>query len=963
MSSKLSTASVPKTACLFFCFLFLALYANSQEIKLDTTQLKQDSLKTKILKDSLGIANHILKVKVDSVLQNLIKPEMKQEEVMAIMDSVYKAAGIQLPGNRNQGNMPPEMQADIPGNKGLAPNKEKENKNSFDAKIEFEAIDSIRFDINDKNVHLYKEAKIIYEKVNLEADKIEVQFNENLMNAEASIDSSGKVVKKAIFSEGQKTYKSEQIKFNYKTKKGYIKGVQSLENEGYIRGGEVKKLENDNVNIHKGSFTTCDCEDCPHFEFRFKKSKVIPNNKIITGPAYFVIENIPTPLFIPFGLFPTRPDQISGIVMPSPGESTNKGFYLQNGGYYWSINDYLDLKVLADIYSYGSWAIKPTMNYAKRYKYRGSVSLAYAVNKTKDREGSGKDFSIKWSHSQDAKARPNSRFSANVNIVSSKFNDNNPTSENDYLSNTFQSSISFQTKIAGKHSLTLNGSHSQNTKTKKVNITLPEMSFSVNRFHPFRAKNKSGNLKWYDNISVQYSMRARNTVSIADSLLFKPGALKQFRNGIQHTIPISSNIKVLKHFNLTSSINFTDRMYFSRTIKRMEPKLNDEGVEEATLVKDTIAGFNNVLDYRLSASLNTKIYGMLNFKKGPVRAFRHVVTPSVSFSYTPDFSTKKWGYYDYYYTNLQKTDSVKYSYYDGYIYGVPSSRKQGVISFSISNNIEIKVPSKKDTITGMKKVVLIENFTISTSYDMNKDSLNWSKISMSGRTTLFKKLRINYSSVWDPYVLNADGQNINRFEWAVNRRLFRLVSSRWTLGLSYRFDSQTIGKNRKKKKNISQIDPNKEQLLKQLAARGESGVIQNDPALIARMEEIQNNPNQYIDWDIPWQINLNYNYSRSVGITYKDFIQNKDVRVTQTLGVQGNVSLTPKMKIGFRTGYDFENKEISYTSLNIYRDLHCWDMSFNWIPMGQRASWSFTIKIKASLLKDFKYEKRKQFWD
>jgi hypothetical protein len=487
-------------------------------------------------------------------------------------------------------------------------------------------------------------------------------------------------------------------------------------------------------------------------------------------------------------------------------------------------------------------------------------------------------------------------------------------------------------------------------------------------------KNKAGGLKWYDNISMQYSMRARNTVSIADSLLFKPGALKRFRNGIQHTIPISSNIKVFKHINLTTSLNVTNRMYFSKTTKRMEATTNEEGKEVATLVKDTISGFNNVLDFRFSSSLNTRIYGMLNMKRGPIKALRHVISPSVNFSYTPDFSDKKWGYYDYYYTNLDKTDSTKYSYYDGYIYGTPSGRKQGVISFSIGNSLEIKVRSKKDTITGMKKIKLIESFTISTSYNMNKDSLRWSKISMSGRTTLFKKLRITYASTWDPYALNAAGNNINRSEWSVNRRLLRLVSSRWSLGLDYQFSSSTIGKKKGGKKGKrgkgglrpemdSRMDPRMEQIKKEMAARGESGIIENDPALMERMEEIRNNPDQYLDWAIPWSINLNYNFSRSVGIKYIDFIKKKTVRTTQTLGVNGNVSITKKWKIGFRSGYDFENKKISYTSLNIYRDLHCWEMSFNWIPMGARASWNFTIRIKSSLLKDFKYEKRKQFWD
>lgn len=822
----------------------------------------------------------------------------------------------------------------------------KKSEKALDAKVEYESIDSLIFDVETKSVVLYNQAEIKYEKINLKADKVTIKFMDNLLQASGLTDSTGKISGNPIFDDGDQTFKSKSLNYNYKTQKGLIKGVVTEDEKGFIHGKTVKKLANNNVNIQYGAFTTCTNEEHPHFAFNFTKSKVIPNDKIITGPANLVIEGVPTPLYLPFGLFPIKPGQRSGIIFPTYGESTNRGFYLENGGYYWAINDYIDFKLVGDIYTRGSWAIKPTLNYAKRYKYRGSLNLSYAVNKI----GRGtsveksKDFSIRWSHAQDGKARPNSRFSANVNIVSSQQNRFNPTSTQDYLSNTFQSSISYQTKLAGKHQLTLNANHSQNTGTHMVNITLPQVSFSVRRFYPFRKKAKTGGLKWYDNISVNYTMNARNTISIADSLLFQPGVLSEFRNGIQHIIPISSSIKFLKHFNFTTSVNFKDRWYFSKTTKELITEQLEDGRDTSFVIKDTIPGFNNVYDFSLTARITTKLFGTLNFKKGWLRAVRHVITPSVSFSYSPDFSEEKWGYYDYYYKDATKTDSVQYSYYDRYIYGAPSRGKQGRISFSISNNLEIKVRSKKDTITGVKKINLIDNFRISGSYDMTRDSLKWSTISMSGRTRIFDKLNITYRSTWDPYVVDSANHNINQTEWSVNRRPLRLKGTNWNLGLDYRFSSK-----RKSGSDKGTVPIN------------ESGLANNP--LRSEYEDILYNPDNYLDWNRSWSVSLSYNLTYSTNIKYLNFVKEKTSALIQTVSLRGDVSITPKWKLVFSTGFDFKSKRLSYTSLNIYRDLHCWEMRFNWIPFGRRKSWNFTINVKSSVLQDLKLTKRKDFRD
>ncbi len=808
------------------------------------------------------------------------------------------------------------------------------------SKIKCAAIDSIRFNVVEHKVYLFNEGEIDYEKINLKANYVDVDFDKSLVFAIGVPDSNGKIIGSPVFTEGDQSYKSKEMRYNYDTKKGLIKHVFTQDGEGYIHGEVIKKMETGEINVKSGSYTTCNREDHPHFEFKYNKSKFIPGKKIITGPAYLVIEGVPTPLFIPFGLFPNKTGQRSGIVIPTYGESANRGFYLENGGYYWAINDYFDFKLTGDIYTRGSWAVKPNLRYRKRYKYNGSFNLGYATNIV-GQEGSAdyqkrKDFSIRWIHSQDPKARPNSKFSANVNIVSNKFNQFNPTTTEQFLSNTFQSSVAYQKNWNGRIFLTANASHSQNTKTKKVNLTLPEVSLSINRFYPFRSKSKVGQLKWYNNISVNYSMNTRNTILIEDSLLFKPEALSKFQNGIKHSIPISSTIKILKYFTMTNSVNVTDRMYFEKTKKYWSNDTvwtTDSTYYVGQEIVDTIPGFNNVLDFSINSSINTKIYGMLAFKKGPIRAIRHVFTPSIGFSYTPDFGSDKWGYYDSYIDG--EGNEVDYSKFEKGIYGAPPGEKSGRMNFSFSNNLEIKVPSKKDTITGMKKIKLIDNFTISGSYDLSRDSLNWSKIRMSGRTKLFNNLNITYSSSWDPYILDSAGtRNLNQFEWVVNKRFLRLDNTTWNLGLSFSLNSKKLQKKR-----------------------------ESDKGSKRELADINENLDQYIDWNIPWSLNINYNLRYTNNNKYINYQKTSEDQLVQTLGFSGDVNITPKWKIGFRSGYDFESKKLSYTSLNIYRDLHCWQMRFNWIPMGPRKSWNFTLNVKSSILQDLKLEKKKDFRD
>ncbi|MCK5766537.1 MAG: LPS-assembly protein LptD [Bacteroidales bacterium] len=826
--------------------------------------------------------------------------------------------------------------------------------NALQYRVDFESIDSLHFDMKNHKVFMYNEATIDYDDINLKANYVEMDFNKTEIFASGIPDSTGMERGQPIFVQGESEFRSQTMRYNYESKKALIRNVTTQDGEGTIRGDVIKKMPNNEANIKGGSYSTCPSCENRDFEFRYFKSKVIPGKRIVTGPAYLVVEDVPTPLFLPFGFFPIRQGQSSGIILPTWGESTERGFYFEGGGYYWAINDYVDLKVVGDIYTGGSWAVKPSTRYKKRYKYSGAFEFLYAINIVGEEGQSDyrrdRDYQIRWKHQQDKKARPNSTFTANVNIRSRKSNYYNPTTAQDYLSNTFQSSVAYQTSFSGKYFLTLNANHSQNTKTKLMTITLPEVSFNVNRMYPFRKQNRSGRMKWWEDISVNYTANMKNTVTIADSLLFQSETVDQVQNGIKHSIPISSSVKLLKHFTWTNSINMNDRMYF-KTIEKnwVDTVFSGNDTIPGYVREDTISGFRNAFDASFSSSITTKLYGMYQFgKRFPVQAIRHVITPKVSFTFTPDWGDPYWGYYKSYYDpNLE--EDVEYSIFEGSVYGSPPRDKSGRVNFSLSNNLEMKVRSRKDTVTGTKKIKLIDNFTISTSYDVAKDSLNWSKLKLSGRTTLFKGFDIRYSSSWDPYILDSTGtHNLDQFEWNVNRRLLRLDQTDWNFSANLQLSPDMF------KKKGGELEARKEEL-KETA---------EDLELSDELESIYNNYDDYIDWDIKWRLNLTYNLRYSTTLKYTNQVnKERQENLVQTLGLSGDFNITPKWKIGFRTGWDFEAADLSYTSINIYRDLHCFEMRFNWIPIGGRQSWNFALNVKANMLQDLKLQRKKDFRD
>jgi len=797
---------------------------------------------------------------------------------------------------------------------------------AISSKIDYLATDSIRIQLNEQKVYLYRNVEILYEDITLKAGYVEIDFKKNVLFAEGILDSLGKEIQRPVFTQGAQTFVARSMQYNFKTKKGLIKEIITQEGESYLHGSVVKRYADNTTNIKSGKYTTCPNEH-PHYEIRFFKAKVIPNDKIVTGPAFLVIEDVPTPLILPFGFFPTKKGQVSGILLPTYGQSTKRGFYFENGGYYWGVNDYFDLAFRGTIYTRGSWGASVGSNYKKRYKYEGNVNVSYAVilQGEKDLDFSrSSSFFIKWEHKQDPKARPNSSFRANVNAGSSNYNTYNATSAQDYLSNDFESSIAYQTSFGqGRYNFAASLGYKQNTGTKEVLLRAPEISFSVNRFYPFRKKGAT-RLRWWDNISVNYVMNAQNKINTYDSIFLSAYTLNNMQNGMQHVIPISSNIKVLKYFTWNNTATYTERWYLQSIEKHFF-----RDVDTSYIAIDTMRGFIAARDYRFSSTLSTRLYAMYQMKRGPLKAIRHVISPSVNFTYLPDFGKPSWGYYGY-----TVSDTLghyqRYSRFEGGIYGTPPDGRSGKVNFALSNNLEMKVRSRKDTLTGTKKVMLIEDLTIRAGYDLAKDSMNWDNITISGRTKLFKRIDINYAGAWDLYAVDTSGARINKFEWEVNHRLLRLSSYQWMFSVGFTLSDNDFNKN-KKGQSTTTTQP--------------SGF----------------HPIPVVDYNNPWSVTVNYNltYANRWNASKVNYVPD----TIQTLNINGDISITPKWKFGFTTGYDFDNKDFSYTSINIYRDLHCWEMVFNWIPMGARQSYNFTIRVKASVLKDLKLEKKTDFRD
>jgi lipopolysaccharide assembly outer membrane protein LptD (OstA) len=826
------------------------------------------------------------------------------------------------------------------------------SKNAIEDKVIYDAKDSIIVNVKSRTAYLFGEAVVFYDDLELRADYIEMSFETMELYACGVADSAGNMHGYPVFKQGESFFKTHEIKYNFKTTKGFIRQVITIEGDGYIHGEKVKKLDDNTSFIKKGKYTTCEL-DHPHFEIAFTKAKVVANDKIVTGPAYLSFGGIPTFLAIPFGYFPIQKGRRSGIIMPTIGESSNRGFYLENLGFYFGISDNIDLLLAGDVYTNGSWGAKVRSNYVFRYKCTGNVNVSFAQNffgeKYTNTRYNTNDFKLYWDHKQDAKSHPTTRFSAHIDIVSRTFNTYNPSSVNDYLSNQYTSKLNLSTSAKGIFYVDITAAYTQNTKTGTVDLSLPDLSMSVNQFYPFRKKNKTSALKWYDNISIKWSSQFINKISTQDSMLLEPETWENMQLGMRHSIPITIPIKIAKLINWNTTINLNEKWYLQSERQIFDTIMQEEmPVSVINRVQDR--KFYALHELSLSTALTTKVYFMYQFKKGGLKAIRHVMSPNLSFSYSPNLSGNTYGEY----FNTITGQKVRYSYFDRSIFGGVSSSSSAIAKLSIGNNLEMKVKSRKDTITGTKKVVLLENVTLSAYYDFAADSLNWSLFTISGRTTLFKQLYLTFNIGFDPYCYNDQGIRINKTELQQNKRLLRFASSDISVGLNWTLNKEffTGKKSKEKEKKTQQTE--------ELFTENTLGM-----------------PNKRPDFSNPWSLTLNYTFAYTVrdnnfyyvnslhyqrmGITEETAAKKYNGNIIQTLNISGDINITKKWKIGFTTGYDFTQKDLSYTSLDVYRDLHCWEMRFNWIPFGMRRGWSFTINVKASVLQDLKYNMKRDF--
>ncbi len=787
--------------------------------------------------------------------------------------------------------------------------------NAITSIVYYSAKDSTINDLQKRITYLFGEASVKYEDMELQADYIEVDFKNNQLYASGVADSTGRVHGSPVFIQGADHYRAQEIMYNFTTKKGKITKVITTQDEGFIHGEQVKKMGDDIAFLKNGKYTTCELDN-PHFEVDFTKAKLIQNDKIVIGPAYLSFTGVPTPLAIPFGFFPLEKGRRSGFVMPSIGESANLGFYLQDLGFYFAISDNIDLWVGGDIYTRGSWAVKAKSNYVFRYKCQGNLELGFHQTRVGDRLDStlkwSNDYKIYWDHKQDMKSHPTTRFNAHIDIVSANYSRYNLTSTSDYLSNQFTSSINVSTSAGGIFFVDATMSYAQNTGTHIVNFKLPDLSMSVVQFYPFRKKDKTGSLKWYDNISMKWSSQLTGQIDTYDSLFLKTQTWNDFNVGMKHTIPLTIPIKIAKLINWNTTATLVEKWYLQSYTKDM---VIDTLAEAAYVNQHFQRGFKALHDVSVSSSFTTKVYFMYTFKKGGLQAIRHIITPNLNFTYRPDLSEGTRGTY----WNPITGELVDYSYFDNAIFGSVTSGTQALAQLSFGNNVEIKVRSRKDTITGYKKVPIIDNLNISMNYNFAADSLNWSKLTLTGRSTLFKQLYLTYNFAFDPYIIGENGRSVNRTEWKENHRLFRFSSTNLSVALNWRIDQNTF----KKKKTSDN------------ATNGQNG----------QQEESQ-----------PWNLTLNYTFTYGINDNiYYYMLRDTNLynnNMVHTVNVMGNVNITKKWKVGFTTGYDFVQKSLSYTSIDIYRDLHCWEMSLNWVPFGYRKGISFTINVKAAVLKD-----------
>ena len=837
-------------------------------------------------------------------------------------------------------------------------------KEPLDAPVIYEASDSIVF-TKDGYAHLYGEGKVNYQNIELTSAVITMNMDSSTVFAKGVADTTGVETGTPIFKDGETPYESKIMRYNFKTKKGFINNIVTQQGEGYVTSEEGKKGADDEIYMRHGKYTTCDNHEHPHFYLRLSMAKVRPKKNVVFGPAQLVVEDVPLPIAVPFGFFPFNSSYSSGFIMPTYGDEMNRGFYLRDGGYYFAISDQMDLKVLGEIFTKGSWGLSAASNYNKRYKFSGSFNASYLVTKTGEKNmpdySVSKDFRIQWSHRQDAKANPNSSFSASVNFATSSYDRSSLSSlynPQQYSQNTKASSVSYSRnfpEIGLNISSTFN--ITQNTRDSSLSMTLPDVNISLNRIYPFKRKKSVGDERWYEKISLQYTGSITNSISTKDNLLFKT-PLTQWENGMQHKIPVSATFNLFKYINIVPSFNYTERWY----LRKVKQSYDASPTSRDHVKRDTINGFNRLYDYNLSLQMNTKLYGMYKplFMKSKELQIRHVFTPTVSYTYTPDFGKSRYGYYDTYtYTDEDgEVRTVEYSPYEGAVYGYPGKNMSQNISFSVDNNIEMKMKSDKDT-TGYKKISLIDQLGASLSYDVaNK---RWSDLSMNLRLKLTKSYTFNMNASFATYAYEFD-ENGNvvvgdRTEWSYGRfGRFQGYSG----SFSYTLNNDTFKKLFGKKEEDEKNKDNKGKEENEDEETDEETEEQNNNSNMRKTEKASVDSDGYLAFKLPWSVSLSYSYSiredRSKDINIKTM--RYPYSLTHSLNVSGNFKIGSRWNMTYSTGYDFTSKEMSMTTLNITRDLHCFNMSCG-LVFGPFTSYNFSIRANSSMLTDaLKWDQR-----
>ena len=844
--------------------------------------------------------------------------------------------------------------------------------NGIDAPVKYSAEDSLVYDAESGTAYLYGNSKVDYENMKLMSDKVHMNLDKSTVRATGTVDSTaeGGIKGKPVFTMGKDEYKSDTMAFNFKSKKGLIKGVYTEQQDGFLSGEVGKRDSTGSIYLQHGRYTTCD-KPHPDFYIALSRAKVRPGKDVVFGPAYLVVADVPLPLAIPYGFFPFSKKYSSGFIMPSYGDESDRGFYLRDGGYYFAISDKWDLKLLGEIYTKGSWGVSAASNYRKRYRYSGSFLFSYQDSKTGDKGlpdfAEQESFKIQWNHRQDPKANPYSSFAASVNFATSNYERNNLNSmynPQTLTQTTRTSSVSWSTGFSSIGlSLSATTNLAQDMRTSSIQITLPDLNISLSRFYPFKRKHLVGKERWYEKISMSYTGQLANSISTTEDKILHSNLIKDWKNAFQHTIPVQANFTLFNYINVTPSFNFTDRMYSKKVTRGWDNTLQKE------VVRDTIYGFHNVYNWSMNVGASTKLYGFWvpNRKLfgDKIQAIRHVITPQVSFSYSPNFGARRYGYYDsYQYTDASgNVKLVEYSPYQDELYSVPGKYKTEMISWDVSNNIEMKVKSDKDT-TGYKKISIIDELGASMSYNAAADYHRWSDLSMRLRLKWWKNYTFSLNAQFATYAyeLDANGKPYvgNHTEWGYGRLpRFQGMSQNFSFTLNPEKLKKWFG--RKDDKDDDKVSVDSDGPDTNIESNMDDDLEKGKYAAKKKRGNIaETDDDGYMSFNMPWSLTIGY------GITMRENTAGRfntktmryPYKFTQTLNLSGNIRISDGWNINFSSGYDFENHAMSMTTASLSRDLHCFNMSAS-VVLAPYTSYNFTFRCNAATLTDaLKYDKR-----